>query len=226
MACQFCQNFPFSQQNTGRDTSLDQLAKIMGKLAKKKVHNLNFVTPTHYIPQLLSAYLIAWEEVCHLPIVYNTSGFERVEVLKLLDGIVDIYLPDMKYASADYAGRLSRCPSYVQYQRTAIIEMFRQVGPLAIDSMGVAKRGLLVRHLVLPRNRQGTAESFAWLAKNIGNHVDVSLMSQYFPSYNAPRFPEINRHITSEEYLLTIEIVEALGFHNVWAQDLTAIGNA
>ena len=225
MACCYCQNFPFSQEGTGRETDATALAKVMKRLLRRGVHNLNWVTPTHFVPQLLEAYLLAGDEIRDLPIVYNTSGFERLEVLDLLDGVVDIYLPDLKYGSAEAAGRYSQCPGYVEHARQALVAMSAQVGHLSGDELHVARNGLLVRHLVLPRNIQESARSLTWLSRTLGD-PPISLMSQYFPSYKAARIPELARPITHEEYSMIIDIVNRLGFSEVWAQDPSIRGEA
>ena len=226
LGCIFCQNFPFSQLGNGQILELSELADIFNKLALKKVHNLNFVTPTHVIPMLLEAWLLANKNTQHLPIVYNTSGYESVKVLKLLEGIVDIYLPDIKYSSNQNALEFSKVPNYVESNREAILEMYRQVGRLKLNNEGIAEKGIIIRHLILPNNLSGTKKSFEWIKENIGTEVDISLMCQYFPAYKAHSCCQINRKITYDEYVDSMNCVEKLGFRNIRVQDPTLHGGA
>ncbi|NLI74987.1 MAG: radical SAM protein [Candidatus Riflebacteria bacterium] len=226
LRCLFCQNFPFSQLGTGQEMAVPDLAGHMLQLARRGVHNINLVTPTPQAPFLLEAFLEAREQGLDLPLVYNTSGYESLEVLTLLDGLVDIYLPDLKYADDEAAAAISGVADYVAHDRAAIVEMFRQVGPLQLDAAGLATRGLIVRHLVLPGGRQGTRASFEWLRSALGTEVQVSLMCQYFPAWRAPQTPGFDRRLTDDEYLEAIETVDGLGFTNVWAQDPTEVGGA
>jgi putative pyruvate formate lyase activating enzyme len=204
----------------------DELAKKYDFLCRQGVHNINFVTPTHVIPVLLEAWLSASPETQKLPLVYNTSGYDSLDLLKLLDGIIDIYLPDIKYSNDSVAMELSKAPDFVNSNRAAISEMYRQCGKLKINKNGIATKGIIIRHLVLPHNLSGSRESFEWIKKNLGTDVHISLMSQYFPTHNAASHPKINRPITDLEYSEVIQIVENLGFTNVWAQDPTATGGA
>lgn len=226
LGCIFCQNFPFSQLGNGKEVDSEKLAEVFNNLCRRGVHNLNFVTPTHVIPFLLDAWLLADEEVKKLPIVYNTSGYELVDVIALLEGIVDIYLPDIKYSNNINSSMLSKAPGYVESNRSAILEMYRQVGEIELDGSGIAKKGIIIRHLILPNNLSGTRESFEWIKNKIGCDVDISLMSQYFPAYKAHSHEEINRPITNQEYLEAIETVEELGFSKIRVQDPTESGGA
>jgi len=226
LKCCFCQNYPFSQLGNGREMEPEELSERMLQLEKRGVHNINLVTPTQFSPLLLEAFIIAREKGLQLPLVYNTSGYETLEVLGLLDGIVDIYLPDLKYSDDLISGRISRVDDYVTHSRASIIEMFRQVGNLDTNRDGIGARGLIVRHLVLPGGLQGTRVSFEWLAGALGTEVCISLMCQYFPAWRAPEIPGLDRKITDEEYLEAIGIVEKLGFINVLAQDPDELGGA
>jgi len=204
----------------------EDLADAMENLAHRGVHNFNFVTPTHFAPQFFEALVCLWERGVFLPVVYNTSGYESIELLRILDGMVDVYLPDIKYSDDRIALTFSKAADYVENNRKAVAEMYRQVGQLEIDSAGIAKKGLIIRHLVLPEGKAGTRESFVWLKNAIGTNVNVSLMSQYFPAHQALEHPQLARKITDDEYYEAIEILEELGFENVWAQDPTLPGGA
>lgn len=187
------------------------------KLQKHGCHNINFVTPTHFVPQILQALEIAVNEGFHLPLVYNTSGYESLATLKLLDGIIDIYLPDIRYSDNNHAKTYSKTENYVEHNRAALKEMYRQVGLLECDEAGVARRGMIVRHLVLPENRAGSEEALQFLANELSPQLHVALMSQYFPAYNAPDYPPLDRKITTEEYEHLVDLYKQLGF-NGWIQ--------
>ncbi|MEK6744899.1 MAG: radical SAM protein [Nitrospirota bacterium] len=217
--CVYCQNYPISQMGNGVERTVGELACQMMSLQDAGCHNLNLVTPTHFVPQILRAIGIARERGFDLPIVYNTSGYESLETLRLLDGIVDIYLPDMRYNDNAVALRYSVAPHYVEINRAAIKEMYRQVGNLVIDEEGFAKRGLIVRHLVLPGGLAGTEGVMKFLAEEISRDVYISLMSQYFPAYKTGEFPEINRRIHEQEYDEAYESKMRYGLKNGWVQE-------
>jgi putative pyruvate formate lyase activating enzyme len=217
--CRFCQNFPISQLRNGTDLSTGLLAAKMLGLQKKGAHNVNFVTPSHFTPQILAALYLAIRKGFHLPIVWNTSGYERLDTLRLLDGVVDIYLPDMKYASEHEAQALSAAPGYPALNRMAVAEMLRQVGHLACDAEGIALKGVIVRHLVLPQGRAGSAETLSFIAEEFGEETHIALMSQYFPAHLAPETPGIERRVTREEYGEAVEALEECGLENGWVQD-------
>ena len=218
--CLFCQNYPISQLGVGNTVSVQQLAEMMLELQDRGCHNINLVTPTHFVPQILAALERAIEGGLRLPLVYNTSGYERVETLQLLDGVVDIYLPDAKYADDETARRLSGFVRYVEANRAALREMFRQVGDeLVLDGEGIARRGLIVRHLVLPEGLAGTGEVLRWIAENLSPRVHVSLMDQYFPAHKAVGHPVLGRKITAEEYAEALRAFEEAGLTNGWMQE-------
>lgn len=219
LKCVYCQNWPISQKGNGNETDAAGLASMMLELKKRGAHNVNFVTPTHYMPHILEALVLAVDGGFDLPIVYNTSGYELVPVLRLLDGIVDIYLPDMRYACDLQAKKYSKAKMYSMYNRAAIKEMYRQVGNLVTNEDGIALRGLIVRHLVLPGGISGTEEIMKFLAEEVGGGVHISLMSQYFPAYKATGIPELARRITPEEYDAAVEIQEKYGLHEGWVQE-------
>ena len=219
LRCMYCQNYPISQMGHGTERTPGELACQMLWLQEQGCHNLNLVTPTHFMPQILKALGIAKERGFGLPIVYNTSGYESIDSLRLLDGIVDIYLPDMRYSDDAVALKYSLAPRYPAINRAAVKEMFRQVGNLALDENGIAKSGLIIRHLVLPNGLSGTEGVMRFLAGEISPDVYISLMSQYFPAYKATEHREINRKITVEEYEEARRIMESYGLENGWVQE-------
>jgi len=218
LKCLFCQNYPISQLGVGRYLSVEELARGMLSLQKKGAHNINLVTATHQMAAVVEALLWAIPRGLRVPLVHNTSGYERIEVLRLLDGIVDIYLPDIKYADPEVAGRCSRRTDYVAFNRAALVEMWRQVGPLKLDSVGIAYRGMLIRHLVLPEDLSGSAENLAFLAEKLGREVWISLMHQYFPAHKALHAPPLNRKTTRREYESAFNAVTDLQLENGFVQ--------
>ncbi|HEY6011669.1 MAG TPA: radical SAM protein [Nitrospirota bacterium] len=219
LRCVYCQNYPISQMGNGAQRTPGELACQMVWLQEQGCHNVNLVTPTHFVPQILQALGIARERGFDLPIVYNSSGYDSPETLRLLDGIVDIYLPDMRYGDDNAAMKYSIAPHYVEVNQAAIREMYRQVGNLVLDDQGIAKRGLIIRHLVLPGGLSGTETVMKFLAENISRDVYISLMSQYFPAYKTGEFPELNRRITPKEYEEARRIMETYGLENGWVQE-------
>ena len=218
--CVFCQNYTISQMGHGNTVSIERFAGMMLELQRRGAHNINFVTPTHFVPQILAAVDVAAGWGLRIPLVYNTSGFERVETLRLLDGVVDIYLPDIKYADDAVARRFSGFGRYVERDRLALKEMLRQVGPrLVCADNGIARRGMIIRHLVLPDNLAGTADAMSWIARELSPEVYVSLMDQYFPTYQSIDHPELGRKITGEEYESALDAFEAAGLQNGWLQE-------
>lgn len=201
LRCDFCQNYQISHDGHGTEISPVDLATEMLGLQTRACHNINLVTPTHYLPWILQALRLAAGEGLVIPVVYNCSGYEALPALALLRGIVDIYLPDMKYGEDAPAKSFSGAPSYVAVNRSAVAEMFRQVGPLRVDDRDVAERGLIIRHLVLPDDQAGSARILRFLVRNFHpDELHVSLMAQYRPLYRASRHPRINRRISREEY--------------------------
>jgi|YNPNPStandDraft_1061719.scaffolds.fasta_scaffold21649_2 putative pyruvate formate lyase activating enzyme len=218
--CRFCQNYPISQLGVGRPVDEDELADMMLELQDRGCHNLNLVTPTHFVPQILNALVRAARQGLALPLVYNSSGYEEVETLRLLDGVVDIYLPDAKYADDQAAREFSGFLHYVEANRAALKEMYRQVGELQVDEEGIAIRGLIIRHLVLPGGVAGTPQVLSWIARELSPTVHVSLLSQYFPAHRALGHPLLGRKLTWEEYDAAIAAFEAAGLENGWLQEL------
>ncbi|NJD37539.1 MAG: radical SAM protein [Geobacter sp.] len=218
--CVFCQNFPISQQNSGETISTWELARRMLQLQKRGAHNLNLVTPGHWLPQFLAALWLAIPQGFNLPVVWNSSGYETVDALQLLDGVVSIYLPDMKYSDDLQAMELSGAPGYTVINRLAVQEMLRQVGQLQVDNDGIATQGLIIRHLVLPQGRAGSAETLPWIAGNLGEETHIALMSQYFPAHQAASMNGINRSLTHQEYDAATDALEQAGLDNGWVQEL------
>lgn len=219
LKCVYCQNYPISQMGNGTERIPGELACQMLWLQEQGCHNLNLVTPTHFMPQILKALEIAKERGFSLPIIYNTSGYESVEALRLLDGIVDIYLTDIRYSDDRTAMRFSVAPHYWAVNQSAVKEMFRQVDNLVLDEKGIAKKGLIVRHLILPYGLSGTQGVMKFLAEEISKDVYVSLMSQYFPAYKAHDIKELSRRITENEYDGAYQIVQSYGLENGWVQE-------
>lgn len=219
MRCVYCQNYKFSQLAAGKEVSTKDLAGIMLALQKNGCHNINLVTPTHYVPQIIEALFIASESGLNIPIVYNTSGYELVSTLKLLDGIIDIYLPDMRYGDEGSAKRFSNAPDYVTINQEAVKEMYRQVGGLALNEDGVAKKGLVIRHLVLPSGLAASEKVFKFISENVSKDIYISLMSQYQPVYRASEFIEINRKINKKEYEEVFNMLLKYGLSNGWIQE-------
>ena len=215
LACQFCQNHEISQVDTGRETSPEELAGVMLGLQAAGCHNINLVSPSHVVAQILAALVLAAKAGLRLPLVYNTGGYDALGTLKILDGVVDIYMPDMKYASAGIAEKYSGVKEYPQVNRTAVAEMHRQVGDLQVDDNGIAMRGLLVRHLVLPDGLAGTRQVVEFLAGEISKNTYFNLMDQYRPAYHAHQLPELNRAITMEEFDLAVNMAEAAGLQRL-----------
>lgn len=213
--CQYCQNYDISQTDAGYEVEAEELAGIMLELQNHGCHNINFVSPSHVVPQIMTGVLIAAQAGLHIPLVYNTGGYDSLVILKLLDGIIDIYMPDMKYADAAIAKRLSKVRDYPQVNQAAVKEMHRQVGDLQLDANGLAVRGLLVRHLVLPDNLAGTEQVVRFLAEEISPNTYLNLMDQYRPAYHAHRYPELNRRITRAEYEAAIKMARDAGLNRL-----------
>jgi putative pyruvate formate lyase activating enzyme len=229
MRCVYCQNHQISQnwkKLKSREMDFPALAGRMLYLQNElQCHNINFVSPSHFVPQLVRTVLEAVPMGLRLPLVYNTSGYDSLKSLKELDGIIDIYLPDLRYSSDRWVKKFSRAPDYVGHARAAIQEMYRQVGELVLDKDGLAQRGLIVRHLILPDGLAGSRESLTWLAEKVSPRVAVSIMAQYFPAHRAPKIPSLSRKLSEKEYFEVTDLVHSLGFDNGWVQELGASDN-
>ena len=211
LSCQYCQNYDISQTDSGQEVEPEDLASIMLELQDHGCHNINFVSPSHVVPQILAGVLVAAQAGLQIPLVYNTGGYDALPSLQLLDGVIDIYMPDMKYADAEIAERFSRISNYPRVNQVAVIEMHRQVGDLHLDLRGIATRGLLIRHLILPENLAGTDQIINFLANKISTETYLNLMDQYRPSYRAHEFPELNRRIKPEEFRAAIQLALSTG---------------
>ena len=211
LGCLFCQNYSISHAGEGRKIPIQKLAKIMVELQRLGCHNINFVSPTHFVPQILQALPQAIEMGLDIPLVYNTGGYDSVETLSLLDGVFDIYMPDFKYSKREISEKYSQAPDYPLIAKQAIKEMFRQVGDLQIDEQGITLCGLLVRHLVLPAGLAGTRDVMRFLATELSQNTYVNIMDQYYPCGNIPLDSPLRRRITSEEYNESIAIAKEEG---------------
>jgi putative pyruvate formate lyase activating enzyme len=211
LRCQFCQNVEISQIQAGQEVSAAGLAEIMLALQERGCHNINLASPSHVIPQILAALVLAAQNGLRLPLVFNTSGYDNLAMLALLDGVIDIYLPDMKYADEKAGLRYSRIPHYPQANQKAVLAMYHQVGDLQLDENGLAVHGLLVRHLLLPEKLSGTEDIIRFLARKVSPHQALHVSNQYHPDFNAQTFPELNRAITAEEYQNALRCAEANG---------------
>jgi len=221
LRCIFCQNYEISQLGEGQEVTTEELAAMMVALWRQGCHNLNFVTPAHQAAQILAALPLAIELGMAIPLVYNCSGYEELATLKLLDGIFDIYMPDFKYGDDDVALRLSGVPGYVETAKAALREMHRQVGDLTLDSKGIAVRGVLVRHLVLPEGLAGTRRIMQFIAREISIDTYVNLMDQYHPCYRASEHPPLDRRVTRQEFVEAVAMAQEEGLRRLDGVTLT-----
>lgn len=213
LSCIYCQNYDISQLGIGKKISIEELSDIMISLQRRGCHNINLVTPTHFVPRIVQALIIAVEKGLEIPLVYNCGGYESVETLKLLENIIDIYMPDIKYSDDEVASRLSGIKNYWNVVRAAVKEMHRQVCDLHIDRKGIAKRGLLIRHLVLPENLAGSEKVLDFVADEISKNTYINIMDQFHPAYKANDYPAINRRIKSDEYQKVLDYAMLKGLH-------------
>ena len=218
--CVFCQNYEISQQGRGKEIEIEELAEIMLKQQEKGVENINFVTPTSYSIQIKEAIIIAKENGLKIPTVYNTNGYENVETLRELEGLIDIYLPDLKYYYNSLGKEFSKVDNYFEIATNAIKEMYRQVGRPILNEKGVMQKGLMVRHLILPNNIENSKRCLKWLKENFNDKIYISLMAQYFPTYKAKEISEINRKLTPKEYEEIENYLYDLDIENGYIQEL------
>jgi len=223
LLCSFCQNYEISHGNEGVDVGPEQMAEMMIQLQKRGCHNINFVTPTHVVPQILEALNFAVRSGLRVPLVYNSSGYDKRDTLRILEGVFDIYMPDFKFWDGKWAERYCKAPDYPEVAREAVKEMHRQVGDLVLDENGVAERGLLVRHLVLPNNVAGTREIMHFLAKSISVNMYVNVMDQYRPCGEAYTDEFINRRLKSREFREAVEAAKREGLHRLDKRDVIRI---
>jgi len=215
LRCQYCQNHDISQTDTGVEIDAHDLANLMLELQAIGCHNINFVSPTHVSSTIIEGVYIASQKGLSIPLVYNTGGYDSLDLLRLLEGIIDIYMPDMKYGNPEVAQRYSKCPNYPQVNQAGVSEMYRQVGDLQLDGDGVATRGLLVRHLVLPNNIAGTKVVISYLIEHISKDTYLNIMDQYRPLYRAREYPQLNRSITAQEYQTAVELATTSGLRRL-----------
>lgn len=222
MRCIYCQNYPISQLGVGRRISVEELSRIMLSLQRWGAHNINIVTGTHFIPQIIEALYLAALDGLTIPVVFNTSGYDSIEGLKLLQGIVDIYLPDIRYSSNEVAKRYSGVSDYVEHNRKAIVEMYNQVGGLKFRKDGIAISGLIIRHLILPEELSGTEDAIKFI-KSIESRrkgkIFISIMTQYFPAYKAVKDEQIGRKIRRAEFERVMNLIERYKINYGWIQD-------
>ncbi|MFC1808611.1 radical SAM protein [Candidatus Omnitrophota bacterium] len=221
LKCVYCQNYDISQEGLGKATSPEELITIMLSLQNDGAHNINFVSPSHYAYLLPDIIKKAKKQGLDIPVVYNTNAFDNVISLKNLEGLIDIYMPDIKYSENKNAALYSKCDNYVEYSRHAIAEMFRQVGPLELNDEEIATHGLLVRHLVLPHDVAGSYASLDFLA-SLSNQIYVSIMAQYHPCHNSINYNNLHRTIKSKEYKCVVDYAVELGFERIFTQEMTS----
>ena len=220
LRCVFCQNHEISSSGKGKEITVQRLAEIFIEQQNRKVNNINLVTPTMYIPQIIQAIEIAKRKGLNIPIIYNSNGYENVESLKMLEGYIDVYLPDLKYYSDEIAIKYSSAPNYFKIATEAIKEMYRQVGNPKFDENGIIKKGVIIRHLILPNYVQNTKRILKWIKENMPEGIYVSVMAQYFPAYKAKEMEKINRKINIKEYKKVENYLYILGIENGYMQDL------
>jgi putative pyruvate formate lyase activating enzyme len=223
LRCVYCQNYQISQNwrvEKKNEVTFERLAEMMIELQGKGCHSIGLVSPTHFVPQIVKAVYLAIPMGLRLPLVYNTNAYDSVEVLKLLDGIIDIYLPDLKYSEDEMGWQYSKVKEYVRHARAALKEMYRQMGSeLVIGEDGLVKRGLIIRHLVLPNDIAGSKESLKFIRNELSNRVTLSIMSQYYPTHKAKNLPLLDRKIRESEYDKVLQLLEKLEFEEGWIQD-------
>ncbi len=220
MSCKYCQNYKISQEMHGEEISIQELANNFLKLQNMNANNINLVTGVMYVPQIIEAIEIARKNGLKIPIIYNSSGYENAETIKLLNGYIDVYLPDMKYYYDELGKKLSGVSNYFETAKLAILEMYKQVGAPKFNEKGIIEKGLIIRHLILPNHLQNTKMILKWISKNINKNVFISIMSQYFPTNKAYEIEEINRKLTIEENNEIKDFIEKLNLQNGYIQDV------
>ncbi len=218
--CVYCQNYEISQKGFGKEITSTRLAEIFLEQQTRNVNNINLVTPTSYVPQIFESIKIAKNKGLKIPIVYNTNAYENIETLKMLEGYIDIYLPDLKYAENDLGKKYSKVDNYFEIATQSIREMYRQVGAPKLDAKGIMQKGLMIRHLILPNNIENSKKVLKWIKENIDKDVYVSIMAQYFPTYKAKDIKELNRKLTKQEYKKIEKYLYDLDIENGYIQEL------
>lgn len=220
LSCEFCQNYEISQQGLGKEISVERLAEIFIEQQLRGADNINLVSPTSYAVQIIEAIKIAKSKGLKIPIIYNTNGYENVETIKLLNGYIDVYLPDLKYAEDDLAKKYSKIDNYFEIATRAIKEMYNQVGENEYDENGIIKKGIIIRHLILPNHTENSKNVLKWINENMPKNITVSVMAQYFPTYNAVNIKDINRKITKYEYQKIENYLYSLDLENGYIQEM------
>ena len=218
--CVYCQNYEISQQGKGKEISIEELADIFIKQQNQQAENINLVTPTSYALQIIEAIKMAKKQGLHIPIIYNTNGYENIETLKLLEGYIDVYLPDLKYYDNEIGKKYSKIDNYFEIATKAIQEMYRQVGSPKFNNQGMIEKGVMIRHLVLPNNIDNSKKILKWLKENMDEEVYIDIMAQYFPTYKAKEMKDLNRKLTKEEYQEIENYVYDLDIQNGYMQEL------
>lgn len=220
LSCVFCQNYEISQLGLGKEITIERLSEIFLEEQEKGVNNINLVSPTSYVIQIIEAIKIAKEKGLKIPIIYNTNGYENLETIKLLNGYIDIYLPDLKYAENDLAKKYSKIDNYFEIASDCIKEMYKQVGGIELDENCIIKKGVIIRHLILPNHTENSKKVLKWIDENMPKDIMVSIMAQYFPTYKAKEIKELNRKITKNEYKKIENFLYALKIENGYMQEL------
>jgi len=225
MKCVYCQNYQISQEFEGIEYSIQKLSQTMLHLENSGCHNINLVSPSIWIPQIVKALYAARKKGLSIPIVFNTGGYDSPEIIKMLDGTIDIYMPDMRYSDDEKARNYSYVKKYTRYNRQSVKEMYRQVGGLKLDKKGIARKGLLIRLLVMPENIGGVKKTLDFIKNELSTDVYLSIMAQYHPAYRAFKYPELSRTITAKEYLEVVRYAEKKGFSYGWTQDYITLND-
>lgn len=220
LSCEFCQNYEISQKGYGKEITIEELADIFIKQQENKANNINLVSPTSYAIQIIEAIKIAKKKGLNIPIIYNTNGYENISTIKLLKGYIDVYLPDLKYAENDLGKKYSKVENYFEIASSAIKEMYNQVGKIEFDEEGLIKKGVIIRHLILPNHIENSKKVLSWINSNLPKDIFVSIMAQYFPTYNAKKIKDLNRKITKNEYKRIEEFLYSLDIENGYIQDI------
>lgn len=218
--CVYCQNYEISQQGKGKEISIRDLAEIFLKQQEKHVENINLVTPTSYVPQIIEAIKIAKKQGLNIPIIYNTNAYENIETIKMLEGYIDIYLPDFKYAINELGKKYSKVDNYFEVAIAAIKEMYKQVGKPKFDKNNIIKKGVIIRHLVLPNHIENSKKVLRWIKNNLESDIYISIMAQYFPTYKSKEYEKINRKLTKSEWEEIEKYIEEIEIENGYIQEL------